>query len=517
MFHDLQSGQLLKSIIGENGTFYMEQDGDIFEEDIATLDTAPMGLQSTYSFSKSKRLLGAEVYTSHLLAFYSGCRYRLVEKKFVPVASSCGFKFRKNKNRSERIEWEHIVPAWHFGHQLLCWQDGGRAYCRSNNEKFRQMEADMHNLVPAIGEINGDRSNYKFGMVGGEPRLYGDAVNMEIVFADRVAEPPESVQGDIARAYFYMVDRYQLQVINQQNQLFIAWNNQDPVDSWEREKNQLVKALQGDENQYITHYKKLTQGSVVSAEPSTSGPLTSEPSTELKDINSELTERFSFLFDYLPVQIAEVLILVAALFLWWRNTRRKKKLEAESASANKSESEVKDDTKPKAKVESKAKTSESTKVKEPTSTNNAEGNSTTAYQKIQSALNNLVLVINDDGLLVVEKSSRAHAQRWTFEDSNQTEGFVFIQHVESGKVLAVENGLKKDDAAVILEEQKRRSNNHQEWKLVAVETDDEWVFIENRATGYVLDIVGKKKMEGAEVASHHQKSRGTENQCWRIV
>ena len=24
------------------------------------------------------------------------------------------------------------------------------------------MEADMHNLVPAIGELNADRSNYKF-------------------------------------------------------------------------------------------------------------------------------------------------------------------------------------------------------------------------------------------------------------------------------------------------------------------------------------------------------------------
>ena len=493
VFHDLQSGQLLKPITDENGTFYMEQDGDIFEEDIATLDTAPMGLQSTYSFSKSKRLLGAEVYTSHLLAFYSGCRYRLVEKKFVPVASSCGFKFRKNKNRSERIEWEHIVPAWHFGHQLLCWQNGGRAYCRSNNEKFRQMEADMHNLVPAIGEINGDRSNYKFGVVGGEPRLYGDAVNMEIVFADRVAEPPESVQGDIARAYFYMVDRYQLQVSDQQNQLFIAWNNQDPVDSWEREKNQLVKALQGDENLYVTHYKKLTQGSVISAEPSTP-----EASSDLNDINSELTERFSFLFDYLPVQIAEVLILIAALFLWWRNKRRKKLLEEESASAPKSEPEV--------EVDLKEKTGKGTKVK-----------ATAAYHKIQSALNNFVLAINDDGLLVVEKSSRAHAQRWTFEDSNQTEGFIFIQHVESGKVLSIENGLKKDDATVILEEQKRRSNNHQEWKLVSVSAEDEWVFIENRATGYVLDIVGKKKTEGAEVASHHKKTRGTENQCWRVV
>jgi deoxyribonuclease-1 len=29
------------------------------------------------------------------------------------------------------------------------------------------------NLVPSIGEINGDRSNYKFSMIGSEERQYG--------------------------------------------------------------------------------------------------------------------------------------------------------------------------------------------------------------------------------------------------------------------------------------------------------------------------------------------------------
>lgn len=498
VFHDLQSGKLLKTITDQNRTVYLEQDGDIFEEDVATLDVAPMGLRSSYSFSKSKRLLGSEVYTKHLLAFYSGCRYRLVQKKFIPVASSCGFKFRKNKNRSERIEWEHIVPAWHFGHQLRCWQDGGRLHCRNNNEQFRQMEADMHNLVPAIGEINGDRSNYKFGMISGEPRLYGKNVNMEIVFPDKTAEPPESVQGDIARAYFYMVDRYQLQISNQQKQLFIAWNNQDPVDSWEREKNQRVKELQGDENQYITHYKKLKQGDVVS----------SDPSTDLKEINQTLLERFQFLYDYLPDYVVETLVLLVALFLWWRNTRRKKQEQAAKES-------TKDEEKPVAKEVVK-KQAVKKKVTQKQEEKPVQAESKPGYQKIQSALNNFVLSVTDEGLLIVEKSSRAHAQRWTFEDTNKSDGFVFIQHVETGKVLAVENALKKDDAPVVLEQQKRRLNDHQEWKLVA-DAAGEMVFIENRATGYVLDIVGKKKTEDAEVASHHRKTRGTENQCWRLV
>ena len=481
VFHDLSSGKLLKPITDNNRTVYLEQDGDIFEEDVATLEEASFGLRNTYSFDRSKRLLATEVYTDHLLAFYSGCRYRLYLKKFVPVASSCGFKYRKSKSRSERIEWEHIVPAWHFGHQLKCWQDGGRLHCRNSNTQFRQMEADMHNLVPAIGEINGDRSNYKYSMISGEPRAYGDPVNMEIEFKSRTAEPPESVQGDIARTYFYMAERYDLQISKQQKQLFIAWNNLDPVDSWERQKNQRVKAIQGDENTFVTNYKKLQQGDVVS----------SSPETSLNDINESLKDRFSFLFDYLPAQIVEGLLLLVALYLLWRNKRKKA-----------------------ADIEDEATPVQQEQIDVPLKSDDAEPATKPSYVKIQSAMSKLVLALNDNGELVVERSSRAHSQRWNLEATNQTEGFVFIQHLESGKVLAVEDALKKDDAAVITEDQKRRSNNHQEWRLVDSEDDESQVFIENRATGFVLDITDKKTQDGSSVASHHRKTRGTENQRW---
>lgn len=509
VFHDLSSGKLLKPIIDNQRTVYLEQDGDIFEEDVATLDEAGFGLQSTYSFDRSKRLLGTEVYTDHLLAFYSGCRYRLYEKKFVPVASSCGFKYRKSKSRSERIEWEHIVPAWHFGHQLKCWQDGGRLHCRKSNEKFRQMEADMHNLVPAIGEINGDRSNFSYGMISGEPRAYGEPVNMEIEFKSRTAEPPESAQGDIARTYFYMAERYNLQISSQQKKLFIAWNNLDPVDSWEREKNQRVKAIQGDENTFVTNYRKLTQGDVITSSPDTDAGDSGlgQNDSSLGEINESLKERFSFLYDYLPVQIVEGLLLIVALFIFWRRKRNK---EAEAASA---ETPAKQE--PVKKEQTEASKKPATEAPEtPKAAETAEAKE--GYLKIRSAMNQFVLALNDDGELVVERSSRAHSQRWKLEATNKTEGFVFIQHIETGQVLAVEGALKKDDAKVIVEDQKRRSNNHQEWRLTPADDDETQVFIENRATGYALDITDKNTDSGALVASHHRKTRGTENQRWIV-
>ncbi len=483
VFYDLKSGELLKAILDQNRTVYIEQDGDIFEEDVAILDDKPLGLtaNSRYSFSKSKRILGKEIYPHHPIAFYSGCRYRLKEKKFIPIASSCGFKYRKNKHRSQRIEWEHIVPAWHFGHQLRCWQKGGRLHCRNNNQKFKQMEADMHNLVPAIGEINGDRSNFRYRMIKGEKRLYGQSVNMEISFKERAAEPPENVQGDIARTYFYMVDRYGLQISDQQKKLLIAWNNIDPVDKWERQKNQLVKKLQGDENLYITHYKKLKQGDIVS----------SEPSTSFTEINNNLKQRFGFLFDYLPAWIVEILLLFATLFLLWKYKRRKKSREKTDV-INKKTAPI--------KTEKKLK-------KQPPAVK---------HYLIKSQLVEKVLSLDKNNQLVIKKQKKDTSQYWQLIDSNKTEGFVFIQHLVSGKVLEIENSLKKDHAKVILAEKKRRNNNHQEWRLVATESPN-YYFIENRATKNVLEISYKKTKQGSKVASYHKKSRGTENQEWELL
>lgn len=50
------------------------------------------------------------------------------------------------------------------------------------------MEGDLHNLVPVIGELNGDRSNYSFSMLPGEPRVYGEP-DFEVNFKQRKVEP----------------------------------------------------------------------------------------------------------------------------------------------------------------------------------------------------------------------------------------------------------------------------------------------------------------------------------------
>ncbi|WP_411020426.1 endonuclease, partial [Salmonella sp. ZJLS19Sal_0228] len=81
-----------------------------------------------------------------------GCDIQWQGKKGTPDLKGCGYQVRKQEKRASRIEWEHVVPAWQFGHQLQCWQQGGRKQCSRHDTAFKRMEADLHNLTPAIGE-----------------------------------------------------------------------------------------------------------------------------------------------------------------------------------------------------------------------------------------------------------------------------------------------------------------------------------------------------------------------------
>jgi deoxyribonuclease-1 len=209
------------------------------------------------SFSKAKKHL-VKLYKANPAAqtFYCGCDIKWKGKKGIPDAESCGYvprnEFTKKGNvnqRAKRIEWEHVMPAYWFGRQLQCWQDGGRKACKKV-KAFKQVEGDLHNLRPAIGELNADRSNYRFSMLEGEKRRYGQC-DFEVEFKANKAEPPENVQRDIARTYFYMADRYKLKLSTSQKQLLVVWNNSDAVDAWERMRNQKIKSIQGNANPFI--------------------------------------------------------------------------------------------------------------------------------------------------------------------------------------------------------------------------------------------------------------------------
>ena len=112
------------------------------------------------------------------------------------------------------------------------------------------MEGDLHNLVAAVGEVNGDRSNYRFSQWNAKPKQYGQC-NMVIDFKGRKAQPPENRRGDIARIYFYFKQQYNLKISKSQLKLFNAWNKIDPVDKAECLRDQRIKKSQGNNNPFV--------------------------------------------------------------------------------------------------------------------------------------------------------------------------------------------------------------------------------------------------------------------------
>lgn len=201
------------------------------------------------NFRQAKKQLKRLYEDKNQTSFYCGCDFYYQNKKLVPDLDSCGYQIRKQQKRAQRIEWEHIVPAWAFGHQRQCWQQGGRKACKRDAE-FRLMEGDMHNLVPAIGEVNGDRSNYRFSDWNGLPQQYGRC-NMLIDFKGKRVQPTQHSRGTIARTYLYMAKQYSLRLSSKERKLYYAWNKQQPPGSWECQRNELIKDIQGNSNPFI--------------------------------------------------------------------------------------------------------------------------------------------------------------------------------------------------------------------------------------------------------------------------
>jgi deoxyribonuclease-1 len=109
------------------------------------------------------------------------------------------------------------------------------------------MESDMHNLQPAVGEVNGDRSNFMYSQWNGGEGQYGQCMKVDL----KIKSPSPTRARAPSPTYFYMRDRYQLNLSRQQTQLFTAWDKQYPVTAWECERDERIAKVQGNHNPYV--------------------------------------------------------------------------------------------------------------------------------------------------------------------------------------------------------------------------------------------------------------------------
>jgi deoxyribonuclease-1 len=209
------------------------------------------------AFVEAKRALERSVYdVDHRVELYCGCAFderKRVDFEACESAHPYAMANFPEADRAGRIEWDHILPASWLGHELACWsephapQRDHRDHCRVTSPEFALAEGDMHNLLPAIGQLNAMRENYAFGEIPGESHIAGCDFELE----NRLVEPRPEARGIIARAMLYAAATYGIGLDLTLYETLIRWNDAYPPGPWEQLRNARIEQLQGNRNPYI--------------------------------------------------------------------------------------------------------------------------------------------------------------------------------------------------------------------------------------------------------------------------
>jgi uncharacterized protein len=123
---------------------------------------------------------------------------------------------------------------------------------------------DIHHLRPTDVQVNSARGNLDFDNGGSAVTNCSDCKKTSSSF-----EPPDRLKGDVARILFYMAVRYEegdrvdLELNEKLNNgsapyhgklsTLLEWHKQDPVDDFERSRNNAIEEWQGNRNPFVDH------------------------------------------------------------------------------------------------------------------------------------------------------------------------------------------------------------------------------------------------------------------------
>jgi len=218
------------------------------------------GNRSIENFPKSKKQLWG-IFQGMEFTFYCHCPYQGTQVDI----HACGYEpLNASDPRAYQVEWEHIVPAYAFGKSFKSWREGhplckskegksfkGRKCAQKTSELFNHIEADMYNLVPAIGETNRVRSNLDYGVLSAASKFRFGACAFKT--DGYVVEPEEGIRGFIARTYKYMDYAYKGRGIisNKNLKLFDAWDKMHPPTRDEIIRAKRIANVQGNSNPFV--------------------------------------------------------------------------------------------------------------------------------------------------------------------------------------------------------------------------------------------------------------------------
>lgn len=135
----------------------------------------------------------------------------------------------------------------------------------------QNIERDLHNLLPAPIGVQALKKDYPLGNVDVADYQNDYWSVGQMSFADdfiNVYSPPKGFEGDFARTVFYLLAVYETDRFHGLGKNFclkgsypilqpwaerilLAWNLSDPVDEYERSRNDAVETVQGNRNPFI--------------------------------------------------------------------------------------------------------------------------------------------------------------------------------------------------------------------------------------------------------------------------
>ncbi|MFR9166264.1 MAG: endonuclease [Dysgonomonas sp.] len=145
-----------------------------------------------------------------------------------------------------------------------------------SSKDYGDANNDILNLYPADYDANSRKSNNPLGIVGIEDFNNGVVKVGQNTYPGgdirKVFEPADEYKGDFARTYFYMVTCYEdyydrwngdgLSMLNNETypvfkdwaiNMLLEWNENDPVDQKEIDRNNTIFSMQYNRNPFIDH------------------------------------------------------------------------------------------------------------------------------------------------------------------------------------------------------------------------------------------------------------------------
>ena len=124
--------------------------------------------------------------------------------------------------------------------------------------------ADLHHIRPSDAGVNSSRGNKKYGNAGsGASEKYGSDPAVGVLggtYNSTYFEPLDNVKGDVARICLYVYVRWgsewgadSITEVFQSVDVLLEWCKNDPVDTWEMGRNEVVQNIQGNRNVFIDY------------------------------------------------------------------------------------------------------------------------------------------------------------------------------------------------------------------------------------------------------------------------